>query len=81
MDALFRELGIYASQGQLYEPVDHELLLSYKESSDGQILEEGITEGRRSRLVDRSCHLACPPRGSDGAVLHLLLDVRIPACG
>jgi pyruvate dehydrogenase E1 component len=44
MDALFRELGIYASQGQLYEPVDHEMLLSYKESTDGQILEEGITE-------------------------------------
>jgi pyruvate dehydrogenase E1 component len=44
MDALFREVGIYASQGQLYEPVDHDLLLSYKESSDGQILEEGITE-------------------------------------
>jgi pyruvate dehydrogenase E1 component len=44
MDALFRELKIYASQGQLYEPVDHDLLLSYKESSDGQILEEGITE-------------------------------------
>jgi len=44
MDALFRELRIYASQGQLYEPVDHDLLLSYKESSDGQILEEGITE-------------------------------------
>ena len=44
MDALFREFGIYASQGQLYEPVDHDLLLSYKESADGQILEEGITE-------------------------------------
>jgi pyruvate dehydrogenase E1 component len=44
MDALFRELGIYASQGQQYEPVDHDLLLSYKESKDGQILEEGITE-------------------------------------
>jgi pyruvate dehydrogenase E1 component len=44
MDALFRELSIYASGGQLYEPVDHDLLLSYKESSDGQILEEGITE-------------------------------------
>ncbi|MFV0316052.1 MAG: transketolase-like TK C-terminal-containing protein, partial [Microthrixaceae bacterium] len=44
MDALFREIGIYAPHGQLYEPVDHELLLSYKESSDGQILEEGITE-------------------------------------
>jgi pyruvate dehydrogenase E1 component len=44
MDALFRELEIYASQGQLYEPVDHHLLLSYKESQAGQILEEGITE-------------------------------------
>ena len=44
MDALFRELKIYASQGQKYEPVDHDLLLSYTESSDGQILEEGITE-------------------------------------
>ncbi|MCO5317713.1 MAG: pyruvate dehydrogenase (acetyl-transferring), homodimeric type [Microthrixaceae bacterium] len=44
MDSLFREIGIYASQGQLYEPVDHELLLSYRESTQGQILEEGITE-------------------------------------
>jgi pyruvate dehydrogenase E1 component len=44
MDALFRELKIYASQGQLYEPVDASLLLSYVESRDGQILEEGITE-------------------------------------
>ncbi|MFZ4812248.1 MAG: pyruvate dehydrogenase (acetyl-transferring), homodimeric type, partial [Ilumatobacteraceae bacterium] len=44
MDALFRELRIYASQGQKYEPVDHDLLLSYVEASSGQILEEGITE-------------------------------------
>jgi pyruvate dehydrogenase E1 component len=44
MDSLFREIGIYASQGQLYEPVDHNLLLSYTEQQDGQILEEGITE-------------------------------------
>ena len=44
MDALFRELKIYASRGQLYEPVDHALLLSYVEGRDGQILEEGITE-------------------------------------
>jgi pyruvate dehydrogenase E1 component len=43
-DALFKEIGIYASQGQLYEPVDAKLLLSYREASDGQILEEGITE-------------------------------------
>ena len=44
MEALFREFGIYASKGQLYEPVDSESLLYYKESKDGQILEEGITE-------------------------------------
>ena len=44
MDSLFREFKIYAPRGQLYEPVDHDLLLSYSESSDGQILEEGITE-------------------------------------
>ena len=44
MDSLFREFEIYASQGQKYEPVDHALLLSYTEDSDGQILEEGITE-------------------------------------
>ena len=44
LDALFRELKIYASQGQKYEPVDHDLLLSYAESADGQILEEGINE-------------------------------------
>lgn len=44
MDALFKELAIYAPKGQLYEPVDHAMLLSYEERSDGQILQEGITE-------------------------------------
>ena len=44
MDSLFPALKIYASQGQKYEPIDHDLLLSYKESSNGQILEEGINE-------------------------------------
>jgi pyruvate dehydrogenase E1 component len=44
MDSLFKEFGIYASQGQQYEPVDHALLLSYKESKSGQLLQEGITE-------------------------------------
>lgn len=44
MEALFREVGIYSHQGQLYEPVDSDTLLYYKEASDGQILEEGITE-------------------------------------
>ena len=44
MEPMFREFGIYSSRGQLYEPVDRENLLYYKESVDGQILEEGITE-------------------------------------
>ncbi len=44
MDSLFREIKIYAAHGQKYEPVDADLLLSYTESADGQILEEGITE-------------------------------------
>jgi pyruvate dehydrogenase E1 component len=45
MDSLFRQIGIYSPKGQLYEPVDRETLLYYKEAKDGQILEEGITEG------------------------------------
>lgn len=44
MESLFRQCGIYSSLGQLYEPVDKESLLYYKESVDGQILEEGINE-------------------------------------
>jgi len=44
MDSLFRQIGIYAAKGQLYEPVDSETLLYYNETKDGQILEEGITE-------------------------------------
>jgi pyruvate dehydrogenase E1 component len=44
MDPLFKEVGIYAQLGQRYEPVDSELVLSYREATDGQVLEEGITE-------------------------------------
>jgi pyruvate dehydrogenase E1 component len=44
MESLFRECGIYASQGQRYRPVDANVLLYYKEAQNGQILEEGITE-------------------------------------
>jgi pyruvate dehydrogenase E1 component len=44
MQSLFRNVAIYAPFGQLYEPEDREELLYYKESQDGQILEEGITE-------------------------------------
>ncbi|MEM8957114.1 MAG: alpha-ketoglutarate dehydrogenase [Pseudomonadota bacterium] len=44
MDNLFRQVGIYAPQGQLYQPEDAGSMLYYKEASDGQLLEEGITE-------------------------------------
>jgi pyruvate dehydrogenase E1 component len=44
MQSLFRQVGIYSSLGQLYEPEDQDELLYYKEAKDGQILEEGITE-------------------------------------
>ena len=44
LEALFRQVGIYSHVGQRYEPVDRETLLYYKEATDGQILEEGITE-------------------------------------
>ncbi len=44
MESMFRERGIYAPMGQLYTPVDSDVLMYYKEAVDGQILEEGITE-------------------------------------
>jgi pyruvate dehydrogenase E1 component len=44
MEALFRQFGIYAHTGQLYDPVDSNTMLYYREAKDGQILEEGITE-------------------------------------
>jgi pyruvate dehydrogenase E1 component len=44
LDALFGQVGIYAFEGQRYEPIDKGNLMYYKESKDGQVLEEGITE-------------------------------------
>src|SRR4029079_12008931 len=49
LDALFREYKIYAPFGQRYEPVDAELLLSYREASNGRILEGALTEGGSMR--------------------------------
>ena len=44
MEGMFRQLGIYSSIGQLYEPQDSKQVMFYKEQKDGQILEEGINE-------------------------------------
>ena len=44
MEGLFRQLGIYSSSGQLYEPEDHDKVMWYREDKKGQILQEGINE-------------------------------------
>ena len=44
MEGMFRQLGIYSSVGQLYEPQDHDQIMFYKEDKNGQILQEGINE-------------------------------------
>ena len=44
MEGFFQKIGIYAHEGQKYEPVDSEQLSSYREDKSGQVLQEGITE-------------------------------------
>ena len=79
MANLFRQVGIYSSVGQLYEPEDAGSMLYYKESKDGQLLEEGITEaGAISSWVAAATSYSVHGV-RDAAVLHLLLDVRLPA--
>lgn len=63
MESLFRQAGLYSHCGQLYEPEDQSSLLSYRESSEGQILEEGINEaGALASWIaagtSYSCHAA-----------------------
>ncbi len=79
MESLFREYGIYASQGQRYRPVDANVLLYYKEAKDGQILEEGITEMGSMASLPRRRHRLRQLRRADDSFLHLLFDVRLPA--
>ncbi len=79
MDPLFKEVGIYAAHGQRYEPVDSDLVLSYREARDGQVLEEGITEAGSMASLHRRGDRLRDARHADGPVLHLLLDVRLPA--
>ena len=60
MEALFRQFGIYSHGGQLYEPVDSDNVLYYREAIDGQILEEGINEAgsMASFIAAGSCAIA-----------------------
>ncbi len=67
--------------GSLYTPQDSEQLMSYKEDRKGQMLEEGINEAGSGVFVDRRRHGLRQPQTDHGALLHLLLDVRLPARG
>ena len=60
MESLFRQAGLYSHCGQLYEPEDQSSLLSYRESRDGQILEEGINEaGALSSWIAAGTSYSC----------------------
>ena len=79
MQSLFRQVAIYSSVGQLYDPEDRDELLYYKEAKDGQILEEGINEaGALSSWIAAATSVLRAWR-ADAAVLHLLFDVRLSA--
>jgi pyruvate dehydrogenase E1 component len=59
MEGLFRQIGIYAPEGQKYEPVDQSLLMYYKESQSGQLLQEGINEaGAMASWIAAACAYA-----------------------
>ena len=79
MEGMFRQLGIFSQVGQLYTPEDAEQLMFYREDKKGQILQEGINEAGRVLVLDRRGDVVLQPRRADDPVLHLLLDVRLPA--
>jgi pyruvate dehydrogenase E1 component len=74
MEPLFRQVGIYAAQGQLYEPVDRSQLLFYRESKDGQVLEEGITEAG-SMCSWQAAGLSCAVHGQPMVPFYLFYSM------
>ena len=79
MANLFKQVGIYSSVGQRYAPEDIDTILSYREATDGQILEEGISEAGAIASWTAAATSLQRARPGDAAVLHLLLDVRLSA--
>ena len=79
MDSMFSSNKIYNPHGQTYESVDRKLLMAYKESPQGQLLHEGISEaGSMASATAAGSAYATHARAHDPG-LHLLLDVRVPA--
>ena len=79
MDSLFPTEKIYSPHGQNYTPVDRELFLSYKETTDRPDPARGHQRGGLDGLVHRRRHVVRHARRADDPALHLLLDVRLPA--
>ncbi len=79
MEGLFRQIGIYSPNGQQYTPQDREQVAYYKEDEKGQILQEGINELGAGCSLAGSGDLLQHQQSADDSVLHLLLDVRLPA--
>ena len=79
MANLFRQVGIYAPFGQLYQPEDSGSILSYREDVERPDPRRRHHRGRRDVLVDGGRDGVLDARPGDVAVLHLLLDVRLPA--
>ena len=81
MEALFRQVGIYAHAGQQYEPVDHATLLSYREAEGRPGARGRDYRGGVDGVVHRRRHRPRHARYQHDSVLHLLLDVRVPTGG
>jgi pyruvate dehydrogenase E1 component len=79
MDSLFTQIGIYASQGQLYTPVDKDMVLYYKEAKGRPDPGRGHQRGRVDGEYDGSGYRVFELRRPDDSVLRVLLDVRLPA--
>ena len=78
-EGLFKQVGIYAPKGQLYEPVDRAQLMYYREAKDGQLLEEGINEAGAMSSFIAAGNGVRERRHADDPVLRLLQHVRLPA--
>ena len=79
MEGMFRQLGMYAPQGQLYRPHDADQLMWYREDQSGQILQEGITEAGAMASWIASATAYSTHGVQTSPVLHLLLDIRLSA--
>jgi hypothetical protein len=79
MEGLFRQVGIYNPQGQKYTPVDKDQVMYYKRRQAGPDPAGGHQRGRRHEQLDRSGHQLQHQQPHHGAVLCVLLDVRLPA--